>query len=126
MVLCDSNILIDFFKNQAETVNEIRQIVPRNVLLSEITIMELMVGARNRADLLDINKKLKFYARIGISKEVSNRAVELIEQFGLSHGLKIPDALIGSTALEHDLELFTYNLKDFVFLPGIKLYKPIY
>lgn len=34
----------------------------------------------------------------------------------------IPDAIIGATAVIHQLELFTYHLKDFRFIPNIKLY----
>ena len=43
--------------------------------------------------------------------------------FKLSHNLQIPDAIIGAMSIVYDIELFTYNTKDFKFLPGIKLYK---
>ena len=49
------------------------------------------------------------------------KATELIEDYYLSHGILIPDAIIGATAIETDLSLFTYNTKDFKYLPGIKL-----
>jgi len=39
-----------------------------------------------------------------------------------SHGLQIPDALIAATAICHDMELLTYNVKDFKFIQGIKLF----
>ena len=42
--------------------------------------------------------------------------------FRLSHGLKIPDALIGAMAITHALELYTYNQKDFRYMPGLRLY----
>jgi predicted nucleic acid-binding protein len=48
----------------------------------------------------------------------------LIDEYSLSHGLKIPDALIAASALALNMELFTYNLKDFSFIPDIKLYQP--
>jgi predicted nucleic acid-binding protein len=47
--------------------------------------------------------------------------MQLQQQYVLSHQLGIPDALIAATALIYDLELRTYNLKDFRFIPGIRL-----
>jgi predicted nucleic acid-binding protein len=39
------------------------------------------------------------------------------------HGLLIPDAIIAATAISFNLKLFTYNTKDFIFIPGIRLYE---
>jgi len=50
-------------------------------------------------------------------------ATQLIDQFNLSHGLLIPDAIIAASAVVHQIELFTYNVKDFQFIPDIKLYE---
>lgn len=36
----------------------------------------------------------------------------------------IPDALIAAIAIANGLELFTYNKKDFDFIPELKLYRP--
>jgi tRNA(fMet)-specific endonuclease VapC len=38
--------------------------------------------------------------------------------------LALPDALIASTALVYNLDLYTTNRKDFDFIEGIKLYNP--
>ncbi len=37
--------------------------------------------------------------------------------------LLIPDALIAATALEYNLPLFTSNISDFRFIPGINLWQ---
>ncbi|MBK7896587.1 MAG: PIN domain-containing protein [Anaerolineaceae bacterium] len=47
-----------------------------------------------------------------------------METYSLSHKLSIPDALIAATALVHNLELFTLNIKDFRFIPGLTLFNP--
>jgi tRNA(fMet)-specific endonuclease VapC len=54
---------------------------------------------------------------------ISNLSIELIEKYVLSHKLALPDALIGATALFHNIELYTLNLKDFRFLENIKLFE---
>jgi hypothetical protein len=45
-----------------------------------------------------------------------------MEQYSLSHKLSLPDALIAATALVYDVPLYTMNLKDFRFIPKLKLY----
>ena len=45
-----------------------------------------------------------------------------MEKYTKSHGLKIPDALVAVTALSKNIQLFTYNKKDFEFIDGVSLY----
>jgi predicted nucleic acid-binding protein len=72
-------------------------------------------------------RRLDYYnSPIGIihfNEITSKLAIEFMEQFHLSHGLLIPDAVIAATAVTFNLKLFTYNLKDFRFIPGIKIYE---
>jgi len=42
----------------------------------------------------------------------------------LSHKLSVPDALIAATALSNNTPLYTLNIKDFQFIPGLQLHKP--
>ena len=50
-------------------------------------------------------------------------AVDLVARYRLSHKMDIEDALIAATAIYYDVQLFTLNIKDFTFIPGIKLYQ---
>jgi predicted nucleic acid-binding protein len=42
----------------------------------------------------------------------------------LSHGLQIPDALIGATALEHQLTLLTKNTRHLQVIPRLVVHRP--
>jgi hypothetical protein len=86
--------------------------------------MELFQGMGNKKELAQMKKRIKFYDVVQIDNAVSEKAIEFIEAYSLSHGLKIPDAIIGAIAVVHQIPLYTYNLRDFDFLPGIILYKP--
>ena len=70
-------------------------------------------------------KKIKYFDVIQFDDQVSEKSIELISQFRLSHDLQIPDAIIGATAIVHQIPLFTYNLKDFRFMSDIILHSPI-
>lgn len=84
--------------------------------------MELYQGMRNKTELAQMKKKMKYFDVIDIDAETSKLATDLIENFKLSHGLLIPDAIIGATSVIHRIPLFTYNLKDFSFIPNLDLY----
>ncbi|MBN1925872.1 MAG: type II toxin-antitoxin system VapC family toxin [Prolixibacteraceae bacterium] len=84
--------------------------------------MELYQGVRNKSEFTRLQNKLKSYNIIHYNDRSSKIAVELTEKYHLSHGLLIPDAIIAATALTYNLKLFTYNVKDFRFIPGLTLY----
>jgi predicted nucleic acid-binding protein len=86
--------------------------------------MELIAGATNKAALAAINKRIARFPILLLSDRITIKALELLQTFKLSHGLAIPDAMIAATALETNIELFTYNVKDFNFIPQLQLYKP--
>ncbi|MGQ0621899.1 MAG: PIN domain-containing protein [Panacagrimonas sp.] len=55
-----------------------------------------------------------------IDESISAGAMKLIDTHALSHGLKLGDALIAATALEHELTLLTANTKHFIPIRGLK------
>ena len=122
MVLCDTNILINAFNGNQETIDLLENIGFENVLLSSITVMELLQGMGNKTELAQMKKKIKYYDVIQFDEKISEKSIELIEKYKLSQNLQIPDAIIGATAIIHQIPLFTYNRKDFDFMPNIQLY----
>lgn len=89
--------------------------------MSSVTMMELVVGAFNKQEVAKIRNAFDDMRVIQINDDISIKAVELITEYSKSHNLLIPDALIAASALVFDLPLFTRNVSDFRFLPGIKL-----
>ena len=94
-----------------------------DIVISDVVRAELFFGAKDKADLHNITKCMDIFPVLPICPEISKMAVDLIKQYCLSHKLKFPDALIAATAIYHDIELFTINIKDFRFIPNIKLYQ---
>ncbi len=58
-----------------------------------------------------------------ITENISQKAIDLLETFALSHGLQMGDALIASTAIEHNLTLLTGNVKHFKPIPLLRVEK---
>lgn len=84
--------------------------------------MELLLGATNKADLNAINKKLNRFSVLLINEAINLRAINLVHAYRLSHGLALADSMIAATAIQTELELFTYNTKDFRFISKLDLY----
>jgi predicted nucleic acid-binding protein len=125
MVLCDTNIFISAFNGRQGTIDQLDKIGLDEIVLSAVTVMELFQGMGNKAELARMKKKIKYYDVVQMDEDISAKAIEFIETYKLSHGLSIPDAIIGATAVVHQIPLYTYNIRDFDFLPGIILYQPV-
>ncbi|MGK7933681.1 MAG: type II toxin-antitoxin system VapC family toxin [Microcystaceae cyanobacterium] len=107
MILCDTNILIEFYKNNSQVCSELRQIGLNRLAISVITQAELYYGAFNKNELNTIKKHLQLLNILPIDATISAKFIELMESYSLSHKLSIPDALIASTALVYDISLCT-------------------
>lgn len=125
MILCDTNIFISAFNGRQDTIDQLDKIGLDEIVLSAVTVMELFQGMGNKEELARMKKKIRYYDIVQIDQDISTKAIEFIESFKLSHGLQIPDAIIGATAVIYQIPLYTYNLRDFDFLPNINLYQPV-
>ncbi len=123
MILCDTNILIEFYKNNPHVIHKLRQVGLNQLTISVITQAELYYGAFNKAELNSIKKHLSSIHILPIDTDVSTKFLHLMETYSLSHKASIPDALIAATALVYQIELYTLNTKDFQFIPELRLYK---
>jgi predicted nucleic acid-binding protein len=122
MILTDTDVIINFLKATEKTKQALSQIGLINIAISTITIMELYYGAFDKRELQKIKSNLSTFPIFKIDEKVSDIAIELIEKYSKSYNLEIPDALIASIAISNDVELFTYNVKDFKFIKELKLY----
>ena len=122
MILCDTNVFIHAFNGNEETIEQLKLIGGNNIVLSAITVMELYQGMGNKTELTQMKKKLRYYDIVHVDKLISNTAIDLIATFKLSHALQIPDAIIGATAVVYNIPLYTYNIKDFNFMPNINIH----
>lgn len=122
MVLCDTNILIEFYKNNPKITQELRQLGLSQLAISVITQAELYYGAFNKAELNSIKTHLSALHILPINPTISTGFLHLMETYSLSHKLSIPDALIAATALVNQIELYTLNTKDFHFITGLNLH----
>ena len=119
-ILVDSNIII---YSLLEEFRDLRELLVRDdCYVSEISRVEVLgyhnlksTHKRYFSDVFD-------YVPIIIPNHVIfNKAIEIRQQYKL----KLGDSLIAATALVHNLELFTHNIKDFKLIKAINCVDPM-
>ncbi len=122
LILCDTNIIIEFYKNTPSIVDELRKIGQPNIAISIVTAGELAYGALNKKELNQILKDLSHLELLHIDQPIGALHLKLMTDYSLSHNLNLPDAFIAATAIHHDIPLYTLNKKDFKYISGLQLY----
>ncbi len=122
MILCDTNILIEFYKNKVSITDELDIFIAVILSICVVTAAELFYGAFNKVELREIQKHLAILYQYPLTVTISRKFLDLMGMYTLSHSLSLPDALIAATAVTHNIKLYTLNLKDFRYIPNLKLY----
>ena len=114
-VVFDTDILIWYLRGN-DKARRFMELVPHQQrALSSLTFMELLQGCRNQEE----SRQIKVFISENISfvihpdETTSRRAIALLEQHALPHGLRVVDALIAATALETGSSLATANVKHY-------------
>ena len=119
-LLCDTCVIIDFINGRSqELANLLNE--DRILFINSIIEMELFQGTRNKSELQTVEKRLASFRLLMMQQEIFDLATQFLKIYRLSHGLALPDAIIGATAIYYQIPLLTYNTKDFRFLPNIEL-----
>jgi predicted nucleic acid-binding protein len=122
LILCDSNVLIDWINHRQKAIDDL-ELIGNDIAISIITEYEIIAGAKDIVMQQRFEKLLSHYPIVLLDSNISFLGVNLYKRYKLSHGLDMPDSLIAATAIELNLPLFTYNIKDFHYIPGLHLYK---
>jgi predicted nucleic acid-binding protein len=126
ILLLDTTVLIDLSRGYTQAAEFIDNRHESGFLLaiSVVSAMELVVGCRNKTEVTQAEKLIGDFSLLQMTPAISTQAYDWLLSYSKSHGLLIPDALIAATALIHEMELATDNVRDFKMLPGLRVRKP--
>lgn len=112
-MLYDTDILIWVFRGNVRAARLIDEDIGRS--LSLISYMELLQGAASRREVRLIKSFLIEcgFMILPLTEDIGHRASIYIEEFSLSSGLRVADALIAATAAENRLQLCTGDDRHF-------------
>jgi len=123
--LVDTDVLIDVSRSNDAAIDFLDRL-GASWSISIITPLELIVGARNKKEVAQIDQLVAAYSAIPLTAEIGNSSYDLLRQFAKSHGLRVFDSLIAATAIDEGLTLVTKNKKHFQMISALKLEVPSY
>jgi tRNA(fMet)-specific endonuclease VapC len=126
MVCLDSNIIINFLKNNKETVDKIINLHEKDIDISttSISCFEVYRGFINiKRDSIDIFESFLSNIRIlNFNKNSSYKAAEIFEELkSKGESLDLADVMIASIVLSNNETLLTNNTNHFKRIPELKL-----
>jgi toxin FitB len=117
--LLDSNIVIYLLYTQYAFLSD--RLADLKIQVSEISRLEVLGFTGLTAELLSAYEALlDKLTNHAVTLDIIARAVALRRQRKMSLG----DALIAATALERGLTLLTRNVRDFQWIPSLKILNP--
>jgi len=123
--LVDTDVLVDVSRNNEAAIDFLDQL-DDSWSLSIITALELIVGARNKKEVSQVDQLIALYSAIPLTAEIGNSSYGLLRQFAKSHGLRVFDSLIAATAIENNLASLSKNKKHFRMISDLNLEIPTY
>ena len=120
-MLVDTDVLIWHLRGNAKAQKAIDH--QKEFSISSVTYMEILSCLRDMVEMKNWKAFLKNRSvhHILIDHDIILKALYWMEEFVLSHQLRMADALIAATAETHGMELLTGNGKDYQYLPGLKI-----
>lgn len=120
--LFDTDILIDAARGEQAAIDSLSRYAAQGRLsVSVVMKMEMIIGCRDKDELRKLNQFLHRFEIFLLQEVTTNRAADLVEQYWLSHSLKIADAFIAATAIQHGPPFFSKNQKDYRFISDLDL-----
>ena len=120
-MIFDTDVIIWAFRKKASAIQLLLD--EDYIFISAVSYMELIQGILNKKELQQIKKFLEIFNVhiLDINPEITNRAMEYVENYSLSNSMELADALIAATAIENNETLCTANGKHYKCVPDLQL-----
>ncbi len=123
-LIFDTDVLIWYFRGNHHAHALLKTTEKEQRWITSLSYMELIQGCRSQEEQLNIQTFVaeNFSRMIHPKTSISEKAIHLLQEYALSHGLRVVDALIASSALVFRAVLASGNERHFRFIPGLKFY----
>lgn len=120
--LIDSNSIIDYLNGilPEEGADLLRDVVNEVPVISFISKIEVLIFKSDEATELLLREFINSSSVIEITNDIIDATINIRKE----RKIKVPDAIIGATALTLDLTLITRNTKDFNGIRDLRIINP--
>ena len=125
-MLIDTDVLIWFLRGRRSARVAIAECP--SVELSAVNYMELVQGVRDKEELRMLRRTIRLneWRVLPVTEDICYRATMYVENYSLSDGVRLADALIAASAVQAGLVLLTANSRHYRCIPDLALeqYRP--
>lgn len=123
-VYLDTDVLVDCLRGMPSALEWLTNNASEAFQVPGIVAMELLVGCRDRTDLVRTRRFLDALDVVWPEASEFALAFELLADHHLSSSLGIPDCLIEAMALSRSSRLHTFNLRHYGVVQGLNVESP--
>jgi predicted nucleic acid-binding protein len=122
-LIIDTDVLVWYLRGNKKAKDVVEDHIPFSI--SVITYMELIQGMKNKDEFKLFQRQIQRWNTniIQIDKDISARAMFLLQEYALSHSMRLADALIAATVVQSSEILLSANDKHYRFIPNIECKK---
>jgi predicted nucleic acid-binding protein len=120
--LLDTSVLVEYLRGVESARELLQSALQRDELLaaSVLTRIELSIGMRP-AERQATDALVGALHWVAVDKAIAERADDLARRYARSHsGIDAVDYCVAASALTHDLELWTLNVRHFPMFAGLR------
>jgi len=126
LILLDTSVLIDYFRKKRRETSFFYQLasISNNFCISVITHYEISCGINLQQDSF-WSSFFTDIINVPYNTSLNLTAVRVTKDLKKNRkSIEFKDLIIGSTALHHNYQLATINVKHFEYIDGLKLITP--
>jgi len=122
-VIFDVDVLVWYLRGYEKARRFTENVAHHQRVLSSLTFVELLQGSRNQQEAHEVKAFIAENISLVIHPDeiICRRAIALFEQYALSRGLRVVDAIIAASASETASSLATANVKHCRVIAQLKL-----
>lgn len=118
MYLIDTNILIDYLRENAAAVGFLEGL-KRPALISALTVAELYAGVREGEERQRMEAFLRAFAVVPVTEALAQNGGLYRRDYGPTHGTDLVDGILAATAKVNKARLVTLNRRHFPMLSRV-------
>ena len=118
-IVPDTDVLIDYLRGHPSAIAFLNAHANRTIL-SPIVVAELYAGTKSDLEVAILDRFVAGFPVVPLTVETARLAGKYCKQYGKSHNVELPDALVAALAQTAGAELQSLNVKHYPMFPGLK------
>ena len=118
--LIDTDVLIDYLRG-SEPAAKFLEGLEGDLLISAISVAELLSGARGPEELAALDQFMLAFEVIPVDERLARQGGIFRQEYHLSHGAGLADALIAASAMASGAELLTFNRRHYPMVKNVRV-----